>query len=357
MAITLQSGIRALLLAAALAIPSALPAQVGISVTFGPPSLPVYAQPVCPGDGYLWTPGYWAYGPEGYYWVPGAWVLPPRPGFLWTPAYWAYEGNAFYFHPGYWGPHIGFYGGINYGFGYGGVGYEGGYWRGNIFAYNRSVNNLGGSVHNIYDHPVELRNGAYNHVSYNGGRGGVPYRPSPPELAALREPHYRATGQQLQHQNFAAQDRQQFARYNNGRPALTAAGPNVYRGNPAATAREGFGGPNPNRPTFRQNYPQQQRMANGNAFPSQQRQQLYREPNNMGRQAYRQIPNSYPQSQRPPEFRQQQRSQQEFRQPQRQQEFRQPQQQRQQEFRQAAPRNEIRPAPAPRGGGGHEGRR
>ena len=27
-------------------------------------------------------------------------------------------GNA-----GYWGPHVGFYGGINYGYGYGGVGY------------------------------------------------------------------------------------------------------------------------------------------------------------------------------------------------------------------------------------------
>ena len=30
-----------------------------------------------PGSGYLWTPGYWAYGPEGYFWVPGTWVQPP----------------------------------------------------------------------------------------------------------------------------------------------------------------------------------------------------------------------------------------------------------------------------------------
>jgi hypothetical protein len=35
--------------------------DVGISVNFGPPPLPVYEQPLCPVDGYLWTPGYWAY--------------------------------------------------------------------------------------------------------------------------------------------------------------------------------------------------------------------------------------------------------------------------------------------------------
>ena len=32
-------------------------AQVGVSVTIAPPALPVYEQPLCPGDGYIWTPG------------------------------------------------------------------------------------------------------------------------------------------------------------------------------------------------------------------------------------------------------------------------------------------------------------
>ena len=36
-------------------------AQIRISVRFGPPALPVYEQPICPGDGYIWTPGYWAW--------------------------------------------------------------------------------------------------------------------------------------------------------------------------------------------------------------------------------------------------------------------------------------------------------
>ncbi len=97
--------------------------SVGLSITanVAPPPLPVYTQPVIPGDGYLWTPGYWAYGDEGYYWVPGVWVRPPHFGVLWTPAYWGYGGGVYGFYAGYWGPHIGFYGGINYGFGYGGV--------------------------------------------------------------------------------------------------------------------------------------------------------------------------------------------------------------------------------------------
>src|SRR5258707_8356727 len=97
-----------------------------VSITIAPPALLVYEQPFCPADGYIWVPGYWAYGDDGYYWVPGVWVEPPRMGVLWTPGYYGFEGAAYTWHEGYWGPHVGFYGGINYGFGYGGVGFIGG---------------------------------------------------------------------------------------------------------------------------------------------------------------------------------------------------------------------------------------
>ena len=110
-------------------------AQVGveISVNVPPPELPIYDQPPIPGDGYLWTPGYWAWSDDDqdYYWVPGTWVLAPQPGFLWTPGYWVFRGGVFFWNIGYWGPQVGFYGGVNYGHGYGGRGYEGGYWQGN----------------------------------------------------------------------------------------------------------------------------------------------------------------------------------------------------------------------------------
>ena len=120
---------------------------VGISVRIGPPALPVYTQPYCPGDGYIWIPGYWAYDDaDGYYWVPGEWVLPPEYGLLWTPGYWDFSDGSYGWHDGYWGHHVGFYGGINYGFGYGGRGYCGGEWRGRTFRYNRAVNNVNTTV-------------------------------------------------------------------------------------------------------------------------------------------------------------------------------------------------------------------
>src|SRR5580698_6967716 len=113
-----------------LVLPVSSSAGIILSIGIAPPPLPVYDQPLCPGDGYIWTPGYWAYDDgDGYFWVPGTWIEPPQVGFLWTPGYWGWGGNAFLFHEGYWGPQVGFYGGINYGFGYGGFGYEGGRWE------------------------------------------------------------------------------------------------------------------------------------------------------------------------------------------------------------------------------------
>src|ERR1700760_4687501 len=72
--------------------PASAQVAVGISVNLAPPPIPVYAQPPIPGDGYLWTPGYWAWdAATGYYWVPGTWVRPPAVGLLWTPPYWGFE--------------------------------------------------------------------------------------------------------------------------------------------------------------------------------------------------------------------------------------------------------------------------
>ena len=45
-----------------LAIPATSFAQIGVSITVAPPELVAYSQPICPQEGYLWTPGYWAYG-------------------------------------------------------------------------------------------------------------------------------------------------------------------------------------------------------------------------------------------------------------------------------------------------------
>jgi len=97
---------------------------VGISVRIGPPALPVYEQPLCPGDGYMWTPGYWAWSDDdGYYWVPGTWWKRPKRACSGLPVTGVWNDGAYAWNGGYWGPQIGFYGGINYGFGYGGNGF------------------------------------------------------------------------------------------------------------------------------------------------------------------------------------------------------------------------------------------
>jgi hypothetical protein len=218
--------------AVALAVPmlttSTPKAQAGIfiSVGFAPPALPVYVQPPIPAEGYLWNPGYWAYGDAGYYWVPGVWVQPPSVGVLWTPPYWGFAGGVYGFHAGYWGPHVGFYGGVNYGFGFGGIGFCGGEWRGGQFAYNSAVANFGGvHVTNVYrDTTIVNRTTIINnnHVAFNGP-GGVVREPSPEERQFSNEHHIEPTSNQMQHQNFAAQDRSQLASVNHGRPATPAA--------------------------------------------------------------------------------------------------------------------------------------
>ena len=206
--------------------------SVGISVGIAPPPIPIYAQPDCPGPGYMWTPGYWAYDPEdGYFWVPGTWVVAPAPGLLWTPGYWGWGGTAFFWHAGYWGPHVGFYGGINYGFGYNGIGFVGGEWRGRDFFYNRSVVNIGrGHITNVYYRSV-TNNFAVNRVSYNGGRGGINARPGREELAAEHDRHMEAMPIQHQHEMGAHRDRSQFSSVNHGTPGVAATGrPSEFRG-------------------------------------------------------------------------------------------------------------------------------
>jgi hypothetical protein len=195
---------------------------IGISVNFGPPALPVYEQPICPADGYIWTPGYWAYDDDdGYYWVPGTWVEAPQVGFLWTPGYWGWGGNAFLFHEGYWGPQVGFYGGINYGFGYGGVGYEGGRWEGGHFSYNTYVNRVNTTIiHNTYR--TTVTNISETHVSYNGGNGGVEARPTPQQESYANEHHAGPVAAQVQHVQAARSNPELRASANQGKPPIAA---------------------------------------------------------------------------------------------------------------------------------------
>jgi hypothetical protein len=284
----------------AFVVPAASRAQValGVSIRVGPPALPVYEQPPCPVEGYMWTPGYWAYGDDGYYWVPGVWVAPPRVGVLWTPGYWGWNEGVYVFHAGYWGPHIGFYGGVNYGFGYGGVGFAGGEWRGGRFAYNTAVVNVNRTmIHNTYvNKTVIVNNTTVNRTSFSGGPGGINARPTRQEISASHESHIRATSMQASHEHLARSNRANFASENHGRPATPAMSRvNTREANQQGRIANGVksGQLTPretsrleNREAKINHEVRNDRAANGGKLTSQERAQVNHQQNNTSKQIF-----------------------------------------------------------------------
>jgi hypothetical protein len=341
--------------------------QAAIYADQAPPPLPDYDQPELTEPGYIWTPGYWSWGPGGYYWVPGAWVAPPYEGALWTPGYWGYYGGRYGFHRGYWARHIGFYGGINYGFGYVGFGYQGGYWNGNQFYYNNQVNRVNvDAVHTVYQRNVAANNNT--RVSFNGPNG-VRVAPRPQELAVLHEQRVPPMQVQQQRAQQAAQNRQQFYAENHGKPAIAAAPEHlaadrtppqpIRQGAAAPAQRAGFG--QTNAANQRQAQVQQQQQAHEQQQQRTQQlaqqhnaqvqqQQQAREQQQQRTQQLNQQHNAQVQQQQQAREQQQQRTQQLNQQHNAQVEQQQHQvQQHQQEQRPATapPRVETRPQPAP----------
>jgi hypothetical protein len=292
--------VRNTLVAAVLAIaPAASFGGVFISVGFAPPPLPVYVQPIAPGDGYLWNPGYWAYNQDaGYYWVPGVWVRPPQVGLLWTPGYWGWGGGRYLFHEGYWGPHVGFYGGVNYGFGYSGSGFWGGRWEGGHFAYNTAVMHVNTTViHNTYVDNVHVTNVNVGvRTSFNGGNGGIQARPNQQEEQWSRENHVAATSEQQQHMTMAHADRTNFASANGGRPQNAAIsrvgeradnqqqriGQGVRSGQMTAGETRNVEG----REASINHQVANDRAANGGRMTGEERQQVNQRQNNVSRSIY-----------------------------------------------------------------------
>ena len=223
---TVMKVLKRLLFATALivVVSSAVNAQIGVGVSISariaPPALPLYSQPPCPVNGYLWTPGYWGWNTDlaDYYWIPGVWAAPPRIGYLWTPPYWGYESGAYLFHSGYWGPHIGFYGGIRYGYGYYGTGFVGGGWAGNVFRYNTAVVNVNRTVvQNTYVDRTVVNNTTVNRTSFNGPNG-INAQPTHEENTAMQEDHQQATSEQQMHEQNAKNDSKQLNANNHGEP-------------------------------------------------------------------------------------------------------------------------------------------
>ncbi len=196
-------------------------AHVGISIGIAPPAIPIYEQPYSPGLGYIWTPGYWDYADFGYYWVPGVWVRPPRVGFLWTPGYWGYQNGLYGFNDGYWGSSVGFYGGINYGFGYGGSGYYGGRWSGDRFLYNTAVSRVNTTViNNNYTYSNQVQPTG-SRAGFNGP-GGAKAQATAQEQAVAKASHLPPTQTQRARVQAAKNDPALRVKNNQGKPKAEA---------------------------------------------------------------------------------------------------------------------------------------
>jgi hypothetical protein len=230
------------------------------------------------------------------------WVPAPYEGALWTPGYWNFYGGHYLWHQGYWGRHVGFYGGVDYGFGYGGTGYYGGYWNGSHFYYNTAVSRVNGNAnHYVYSHAAPRpAYGGYTRTAYAGGPHGVPARPQPAEIAAMHEHHTPALASQVQFRQQAQQNHAQAFNTNHGRPQDVVANHALAAQHVAPpargqVARPAGGRPNGNNNGFRPNSDNGQAMRNAQEQERTQQQNM----NNMRMQ---QQPGAAPQNQaRPPQ--------------------------------------------------------
>ena len=333
-------------------IPASIHAQAIISVGFAPPDMPSYEQPICPEPNLMWMPGYWAYDQDqsDYYWVPGAWVQAPYDGALWTPPYWGWYGGHYRFHRGYWGRHVGYYGGVDYGYGYGGIGYSGGEWQGNDFRYNTAVTRVDDNrIHSTYnDRSIVDRNTIANNnrVSYNGGPHGIQHTAQPSEQVAARDKHTAPTSVQTQHASAARTEKTSFAKANGGHPQnMAVAKPlSPQKSTPAAGPKvEPKSGPQSHTAPAQHNAPAQHTAPQQQSRPAPQQQaRPAPQPQQQSRPAPQQQarPAPQPQQQARPAPQQQARP---APQPQQQQQARPaPQQQ-----ARPAPQQQARPAPQP----------
>jgi YXWGXW repeat-containing protein len=211
-------------------------------ISTAPPPLPSYAQPAIPEEGYLWMPGFWAWRNDvpDYYWVPGTWVKPPQAGLLWTPPYWSRVEGGFVFHAGYWAEAVGFYGGIDYGYGYTGDGYQGGHWDNGTFFYNSAANNLDSQTNaRVYNQTIAADDQA-GRMSFNGGSRGAKARPTPQQEKLAGDQHVAPTAEQRQQFELAAKDRSLYSKQNRDQPGIAATSRAGIFNGPAVTRSSGY---------------------------------------------------------------------------------------------------------------------
>ena len=127
-----------------------------------------------------------------------------RPGYLWTPGYWGWDDGVYCGMPAIGARDVGFYGGVNYGFGYTGDRLRRRLLGSRRFFYNRAVNHIRQRPH--HQRLQQDRRQQHHRQSRELQRRqrrhpGAARRRQ--ELAAQREPHLQPVSAQLQHEQAA----------------------------------------------------------------------------------------------------------------------------------------------------------
>jgi hypothetical protein len=67
-----------------------------------PPPYRLEAYGAAPGEGFLWTPGYYAWRGGSYEWIGGSWLRPPGVGYGWIEPRYVSVGGRYFLQPGRW---------------------------------------------------------------------------------------------------------------------------------------------------------------------------------------------------------------------------------------------------------------
>ncbi len=107
--------------------------------------------------------------------------------------------------------------------------------------YNRTVMNVNVTeIHNVYNERVVVNNN--NHVSYNGGEGGINVRSTPQQEAAARARYVPPVPTQIQHVQVARSNPQLRASANMGKPPIVATPrPGDFKSSGVVQAKEAGG--------------------------------------------------------------------------------------------------------------------
>lgn len=77
-------------------------AQIGIYIGRTPPPLRRESRGPMPGQGYVWTDGYWGVHNGRYVWVNGRWQRPPYEGAYYSHPHYDHYQQGWQMHEGHW---------------------------------------------------------------------------------------------------------------------------------------------------------------------------------------------------------------------------------------------------------------